>query len=108
MLPAWEKFIELSLTLNEQEQEKHDNIKYFVNEYFCKNYIGLPLADGGRKRARFPIELWNVHESTLNGMDSSALFFLILSSFCFYHTLSTTLYMYALTRPITVRHCPNA
>lgn len=74
VIPAWEKFIELSLTLNKQEQAKDPNIDHFVNEYFCKYYIGLPEANGGRKRARFPVHLWNVHESTLNGKYSSFYF----------------------------------
>lgn len=62
MIHAWEKFIAFSETLNLNEQLKHGNIKYFVNEYFGKNYIGQD------KRARFPIPLWNVHNSTVNGV----------------------------------------
>lgn len=68
VIPTWEKFIEESETLNATEQSKDSNINYFVNDYFCKQYIGEPKSNGQRKRAPFPIELWNVHESTFNGI----------------------------------------
>lgn len=64
---SWDKFIEHSETLNKVEQEKDANIKYFVNDYFAKNYIGEMKPNGQRKKPRFPIEQWNVHESTMNG-----------------------------------------
>lgn len=64
---AWDMFIANSTTLNKVEQDKDPNIKYFVNDYFAKNYIGEMKANGQRKKPRFPIEQWNVHESTMNG-----------------------------------------
>lgn len=64
---TWDTFIANSTTLNKAEQEKDRNIKYFVNDYFAKNYVGEMKANGQRKKPRFPIEQWNVHESTMNG-----------------------------------------
>lgn len=67
MVPTWERFIRESATLNENEQKKNDDLKYFIVTYFEKNYIGERKKNGSRKKARFPIELWSVHESTING-----------------------------------------
>lgn len=67
VIPAWEKFIQHSETLNAAEQKKCKSISYFVNEYFEKNYIGQRKPDGSRKKPRFAPYLWNVHESTMKG-----------------------------------------
>lgn len=67
MISGWENLIKFSKTLNPEEQEKDKSIEYFVNSYFCKNYIGSPQKNGTRKRPRYAIEMWNVHQSTLNG-----------------------------------------
>lgn len=56
-----------SNTLNAIEQAKDENLAYFVAEYFEKNYIGQMKDDGKRKEPRFPVKLWNVHDSTMNG-----------------------------------------
>lgn len=71
MVSTWEKFIEESEFLNKTEQAKDSKIDYFVNDYFCKYYIGTPQKNGKRKRPRFAIDLWNVHNSTLNGWYST-------------------------------------
>lgn len=63
--------------MNEEEQAKDPNISYFVNEYFRKNYIAGKLKpDGTRKPPRFALELWNVHQSSIEGKLS--LIFLIM------------------------------
>lgn len=64
---TWDKFIANSETLNKAEQDKDRNIKYFVVDYFAKNYIGELKANGQRKKPRFPVEQWNIHHSTMNG-----------------------------------------
>lgn len=64
---AFESLIYHSDTLNETERAKDEKIAYFVTEYFEKNYIGKKQEDGKRKDPRFPIELWSVYESTMNG-----------------------------------------
>lgn len=56
--------MEHSETLNESEQRKHSGLKYFINSYVVKNYIGKPEKS---KPPRFDINLWNVHEATLKG-----------------------------------------
>lgn len=67
VIESWEKFITYSTTLNQNEQDNNPDIAYFVREYFAKYYIGALNEDGTRKRPRFAITLWNVHESTLAG-----------------------------------------
>lgn len=67
VIAAWEKFIQYSECFNATEQKNDGGIAYFVNDYFEKNYIGQPKPDGSRKKPRFPLHLWNVHHSTLNG-----------------------------------------
>lgn len=68
VIPAFESLIKYSKTLNQAEQAKNEKLAYFINEYFVKNYIGKEEKDGQRKQPRFAINLWNVHESTMNGM----------------------------------------
>lgn len=65
MIESWEQFIAHSKTLNPVEQAKDADISYFVQDYFEKCYIGSKNVDGTRKRPRYALALWNVHESTL-------------------------------------------
>lgn len=61
-------FIRHSEHLNDAEQARNPNIKKFI-EYFEKNYVGkIDQSTGNRKIPRFPIDLWNVHNSTIEGM----------------------------------------
>lgn len=67
VLQTWDSFIRHSKTLNKKEQNKHPNINEFINDYFVNHYIGKPKSDDTRGKPQFPIELWNVHNSTVNG-----------------------------------------
>lgn len=53
--------------MDRDQQAEHENIAYYVHDYFEKTYIGARRPNGSRKPGRFPIALWNVHQSTLNG-----------------------------------------
>lgn len=66
VVSAWDKFIQHSETLNEEEQSKNENLRYFIKEYFEKNYLGF-TSNGKTKKPRFPVDLWNVFQSTLDG-----------------------------------------
>lgn len=67
MISTWERFIEQSQCLNAAKQANDEKIDYFVNSYFCKHYIGTPFSNGKRGTPRFSIDLWNVHQSTIQG-----------------------------------------
>lgn len=81
MICTWQRFIDESECLNKAEQAKDKNIDYFVNDYFCKNYIGTPLKNGNRSRPRFAIALWNVHDSTIQGYYPNKTYIIYVLSF---------------------------
>lgn len=67
VVKTWDMFIQHSKTLNKRQQKKHGNIGTFVNDYFMNHYIGKPKPKGGRGKPPFPIELWNVYGSSIQG-----------------------------------------
>lgn len=72
VVTQWQLFVKASETLNPTEQNKHVDIAHFVKKYFEKNYIGRE-KNGQWDEARFPIQLWNVHDATLKGKQSLSL-----------------------------------
>lgn len=69
VISTWDLFIRHSTTLNPKEQKKHPNVSEFINDYFVPHYIGKPKKNAGRGKPQFPIDLWNVHQSTMDGED---------------------------------------
>lgn len=71
VVKTWELFISNSVTLNQKKQKKDANINAFVNDYFMNHYIGKPKAKGKGKGVRgnppFAIDLWNAHQSSVQG-----------------------------------------
>ena len=59
----------------EQVGEAVDHLQEYLPDeaqpilaYFEANYIGRPRADGGRRNPLFPIEMWSMHQRTIDGL----------------------------------------
>lgn len=74
VVEAFEYFERNSKELNANKQKDDANIKGFVTNYFAKHYIGGIKSNGQRGKPQFPIEIWNVFESTLKGNSHHSLY----------------------------------
>lgn len=69
VVQALEYFERNSQTMNVQAQKDDANIMGFVTKYFANHYIGrVNPKKKSRGNPQFALELWNVYESTLNGI----------------------------------------
>lgn len=66
IVEACEYFVRNSEFLNKIELEKDINVKNFTTDYFENHYIGKMKKNGKRGKPQFDIQLWNVHNSTVN------------------------------------------
>lgn len=66
VIECFEYLIRNSKTLNPAQQSKDANLKKFINDYFVNHYLGKP-KNKGRGKPQFAIDLWNVHQSSMDG-----------------------------------------
>lgn len=69
VIRAYESIVSSDFWADNDEIDANSEKQQFLN-YFEKNYIGVMgrTHSQGRKKPRFPIELWNVHDLTIQGM----------------------------------------
>lgn len=79
VIEAFEYFERNSQTLNPVAQSQNENIRDFMT-YFVNHYIGKPKKKGGRGKPQFPLDLWNLHESTIKGTKHHDFFYSQYSS----------------------------
>lgn len=63
---VFDHFIESSKIFKEKKRKKDANLREFIMDYFHNHYIGK-IKKGQRVAGQFPIELWNVYNSTVDG-----------------------------------------
>lgn len=93
VIEAFEYFERNAETLSVVKQNADENVKSFVTKYFANHYIGKMRPNGVRGKPQFDIQLWNVHQSTLNGNCVAFAFllnsFFMQSVFLTHHRLTT-------------------
>lgn len=67
IVDAFEYFERNSKLLNADQQTNDPKLKAFVTDYFANHYIGKIKKNGKRGKPQFPVDLWNVHDVTVNG-----------------------------------------
>lgn len=77
IIPVWENFIATSETLNAKKQEEDKKIADFVTGYFNNHYIGKMKKNVSRGNPQFPVELWNVYDSTVKSKYHCFLLFIL-------------------------------
>lgn len=90
VVQAFEYFERNAETLNVNAQNADENVKSFVTKYFANHYIGKVRSGGERGKPQFDVQLWNVHQSTLNGI-------IVILLVQIHHSLNRIFFLHRLT-----------